>query len=1117
MKKQLLLLLFAVTCISTTYGQAGCPSVDAGPDQNLDCITTCANLSALPFVTGNTSSYAVSSIPYSPYAFSGGTGISVGTDDVWSSVVNLGFNFCFFGNSYNQVVLGSNGQLCFNTALAGGTDDWEITNSLPSTANTPGNSIMVFRDIDPSVAGSAGYYITGTYPCRTLVFYFNDVALYGSSCNSAQYSKFQIVLYETTNVIDIIIANSTACTGWNGGYGIIGIQNAAGTTAYCPPGRNMGTWTAAGEAWRFTPNGPANYSVSWFQGATQIATGLTTTVCPTSTTVYTAQAVYTNCDGSTVTVTDNVTINVNSTAPPVTAGSNAPVCIGQNVNLTATSGGTSYSWSGPGGYSSSQQNPVLTTPSPSASGIYTVTLTDNTGCTRTSTVNVTINPLPTSTASSNTPVCDGQSLNLNAGGGSSYSWSGPGGFNSSNQNPVINPVTTAANGTYTVTVTDSNSCINTATVSITVNPSPVASSGNTGPVCQGTSLDFSSGGGSSYSWSGPGGYSSSTQNPQILSADTSNSGVYTVTVTGANGCTNTSTTTVLINPAPTANASNTGPVCAGISVDLSAGTGTGYSWSGPGGYTSSSQNPQLPTPTAGNSGVYTVTVTDANGCTNTATTLLTVNALPNATASNNTPICTGADVLLSANGGTGYSWSGPNAYTSSSQNPTITSASPGSSGIYTVTVTDANGCTNTATTSVSVNNTLTVTAASNSPICDGDQMNLTSNLPGNTYSWSGPGGYNSTQQNPVINPATTLDAGTYTVTVTDAAGCTGSASVTVVVNALPNATAGNNGPVCENDPVTLSSSGGTGYQWSGPSGFSSNQQNPAAGEAGTYTVTVSSSSGCQSTVSTTVVINSLPVVSASSNAPLCAGTDIQFTGTGGTSWAWSGPAGYTSSLQSPVVTNPATGVSGWYYLTATDNNNCQNTDSVQVQVNATPTADFQFSALCFGIVEFNSTSTGNAPLSYQWDVDADGSSDYTVSAFSHTYQDTSVQMVSLLIVDAFGCHDSITLNVPVKGGVQLNQMPDVLSVSSQMGNNILDFELFAPGYNQCIDYTLSIFNRWGIKVFEVVNDSNNPDLNCSSCFTGKTMTGETLTNGTYYYVLEGSDNQKRNGVITIFD
>ena len=156
-------------------------------------------------------------------------------------------------------------------------------------------------------------------------------------------------------------------------------------------------------------------------------------------------------------------------------------------------------------------------------------------------------------------------------------------------------------------------------------------------------------------------------------------------------------------PAVTPDAGNNGPVCAGDALYFTSSGGETYAWSGPAGYSSNIQNPAIPAVSAVNAGIYTVTVTNAQGCTNTATTAVTVFALPSVSTGSNSPICTGDTLELSSSGGTIYSWSGPGDFISSMQNPSVVNADNTDSGTYTVTVTNADGCSAVAVIDVTVN------------------------------------------------------------------------------------------------------------------------------------------------------------------------------------------------------------------------------------------------------------------------------------------------------------------------------------------------------------------------------------------------------------------------------
>src|SRR5690606_37698556 len=166
-----------------------------------------------------------------------------------------------------------------------------------------------YMDVDPSVGGSGqiNWTVFGESPCRTMVVNFPGIPYY--DCTNLTLTS-QIVIYETTNVVEVYVQDRPSGCSWNDGNAVLGIQNQNGSVGYTPPGRNTGDWGATDEAWRFTPNGASNVAFAWLDSTgTVIGTDPTINVCPTDpTTVYTAQAIYTNCNGDIVTETDEVTI-----------------------------------------------------------------------------------------------------------------------------------------------------------------------------------------------------------------------------------------------------------------------------------------------------------------------------------------------------------------------------------------------------------------------------------------------------------------------------------------------------------------------------------------------------------------------------------------------------------------------------------------------------------------------------------------------------------------------------------------------------------------------------------------------------------------------------------------
>src|SRR5450756_1543073 len=576
-------------------------------------------------------------------------------------------------------------------------------------------------------------------------------------------------------------------------------------------------------------------------------------------------------------------------------------------------------------------------------GAYTITVIAAPGCMDTDTINVTVNALPIATAGSNSPVCVGNTINLISSGGTGYNWSGPNGFTIIEQNPSRPNATTSMAGAYTVIVTAATGCKVTKTTNVIVNALPIAIASSNSPVCVGNTINLTSSGGTGYSWSGPNGFTSSAQNQSIPNATTAAAGAYTVTVTAATGCMATNTTSVIVNALPIATSGSNSPVCEGNTIILTSSGGTGYSWSGPNGFTSSKQNPSINNANTAMAGAYKVTVTAATGCTATNTTSVIVNASPIAIAGNNSPVCAGNTINLTSSGGTGYSWSGPNAFTSILQNPSISPADTTMSGAYKVTVTAATGCTATNTTSVIVNALPIATMSSNSPVCVGNTINLTSSG-GTDYRWSGPNSFINSAQNPSILNANTAMAGAYTVTATAATGCTATNTTSVLVNALPTASititdnsgiANNDGIICNGATATLTASGGTSYIWS-------SGETAAAitkGTEGTYTVTVINANGCTDTATAKVVVNALPVVEASNNGPVFSFKALNLTGgpEGMTTYSWTGPNGFTSNSQSPSVSASAlAAMAGVYTLTVTNASGCTNTATTTVEVNELP-------------------------------------------------------------------------------------------------------------------------------------------------------------------------------------
>jgi len=629
----------------------------------------------------------------------------------------------------------------------------------------------------------------------------------------------------------------------------------------------------------------------------------------------------------------NYTLDVNQ-RPVASATSNTPRCVGSSINLTG-SGGATYNWSGPNGFSSTSATPVISSASALNAGTYSLTVTSAAGCTSTTSTSVTVNANPTANAGSTQTIPFGTNTTLNgsASGGSGsylYAWSPSGLLVSSN---VANPTTTNLTATtvFTLTVTDqATGCTSTSQVTINITGGAVSvnASASASSVCSGNGVTLTaiaSGGSGSYtySWSSnPAGFSSTDDNPYTIPSTTT---IYTVTVNdGFNSAV--SSVSVTVYSLPTATATNTGPYCAGQNIQLNASGGTTYLWSGPNGFSSSLSNPLITNSTSLQAGTYSVTVTNSNGCVDSENTTVVVNPVPDAVVSNGGPYCAGETVQLTAGGGGTYSWAGPAGFSSSSATPTITAATTGVSGTYTVVVTGSGGCTDVASTVVTVNPLPSVICSNNGPCCTGDSI-LLSALGASDYTWAGPGGFSSNSQTPVLTSAQLTHAGTYTVVGTDLNGCMNSANTTVVVNQSPDVSIAGDNELCDGETVVLTATGAANYSWNTGAATASITIGGIASD--TYIVTGSNGS-CTDIDSISVTVHAAPIADAGSDTTITEGESVQLNGSGGVTYVWSPPDNLTdATIANPVCNAEDTTT---YILTVTNEFGCTDTDTIMIRV-----------------------------------------------------------------------------------------------------------------------------------------------------------------------------------------
>ncbi|MBL7771792.1 MAG: hypothetical protein JNM95_02885 [Chitinophagaceae bacterium] len=950
----------ATSAVTITVDKSA-PTANAGTGGTITCTS---NTSGIAIGTTSTSGYT--------YSWSPATGLSSAT--VSNPTANPTAT-----TTYTVTVTGSNG--CTATS--------SVTITINKTTPT-------------AVAGTGG-----TITCTSNT---SGIAIGTTSTSGYTYSWSPASGLSSATVSNPM-ANPTATTTYTvtvtGSNGCTATSAVTITVDKSAPTANAGTGgtitcTSNTSGIAIGTTSTSGYTYSWSP-----ATGLSSatvsnpTANPTATTTYTVTV--TGSNGCTA--TSSVTITVNKTTPTAVAGTGGTITCTSNtsgiaIGTTSTSGYT-YSWSPASGLSSSTvSNP---TANPAATTTYTVTVTGSNGCTATSAVTITVDKsAPTANAGTGgTITCTSNTSGIAIGtastSGYTYSWSPATGLSSATvSNPTANPTATT---TYTVTVTGSNGCTATSSVNITVNkttPTAVAGTGGTITCTSNTSgiaIGTTSTSGYTYSWSPAIGLSSATvSNPTANPTATT---TYTVTVTGSNGCTATSSVVITVNK--TTPSADAGPDklinCSTTSVILgtSAVVGNSYSWS-PSTGLSSSIVPQ-PTATPNVTTTYTLTVTNAaSGCTTTDVVVVTVdNTAPTANAGPDKTInCTTTSVTLGTASVSGYSYSWSPSTGLSATNIAQPIATPTSTIAYTVTVTAANGCTATDVVLVTVNTGLPTADA-------GPDKNLnctttsatigTTLVAGYTYSWSPSNGLSA---NNIAQPTASPSATTvYTLTVTNANGCTSTDVVNVNVNnTAPNS--GITGPtaVCATEYLSLSASPTNAsftYSWSAtggavPTGITTNSTItyawPSAAQNTTQTVTLTVTNinnGCSSVYTYSVNVTTEVFANAGPDKTICQGGATLIGATP------SGPAGATyfwtpnyfinsTSVANPTVNPP---VSTTYTLTTTLNG-CIKTDIVVVNVNVLlgPGADAGPSSIstCANqpIVLGGNPTSSTAGVSYIW-------------------------------------------------------------------------------------------------------------------------------------------------------
>jgi gliding motility-associated-like protein len=1052
--------LFVWISVYVVLGQA-CEYL--GPDQFLPCGQTSTIITAdFSQCSGGTVSppketttYLVQNIPFAPFPNTG-TQVFLGDDQV-SGALPIGFSFCFFGNTYTNFHIGSNGWISFSP----GQPTTFTSAAIPSTAGSvPKNCIMgPWQDWHPGIGGQIRYETQGVAPCRRLVVSFTSVPFF--SCTSTT-GTFQIILYEGTNIIENHITNKQFCS-WAGGTATQGIHNQAGTVAFTVPGRNNTVWTTTNDAWRYTPNG-ANVqpTLTWYQvgNPTPIATGVNsiTVTPPPSGAYYTAVQQYSGCfqnyaacvgatggiPQDTVFVMPNANVTANFTLDlqycqganipplPTTSNNNITGSWSPPINNQQT---TTYTFTPDPGQCSDPVSititilpnvtpvfspitsycvgeaipPLPTTSSNNITGTWspainnqqttTYTFTPNPGqCATTTTLTITITPGITPTFSSVGPYCAGDAIPE---------------LPSTSTNNIVGAWSPAINNQQTTTYTfvpNPGQCASNTTLTININQPVLPTFNQIGPFCQGAAiagLPTVSTNNISGSWS-----------PAINNQQTT---MYTFTPYPGQ-CASTNTMTVSINPNIIPDFNPVGPFCAGAAIPPLPTTSTNN--------ISGSWSPQI-----NNNQTTTYNFTPSGGVCALSTSL-TITINPNVLPTFDVvgPFCAGQnipDLPLNSNNGISGTWSPA----INNQQTTTYTFTP-SSGLCALTTT--------ATIPILPNSSSTTSLT----ICE-NQLPL---------NWNG---------------LSLTSSGNYQAILVAQNGCDSITNLNLTVTPVLSGTT--NVTICQNQIP---------YQWNGNTYTIS----------GVYTANLTASNGCDSIGILNLNVVPMPTVSFSNSIPQgCAPLQVTFTNTSSTigNCMW--------NLGNGVVINTCDQVTGIYNdlgcydvaLQITTPEGCSRTYTRNdlVCVAPDPMASFMVTPQVLTTLNptayFTNTSIGHTAQTWNF---GDGSGTSSEINPKHTYPaEMGYYNVTLVVANSHGCQNSVTQTIMVDNMV-VYYIPNTFTPNGDKFNETFK-PIFTSGFD-IYNYNMIIFNRWG----EIVFESNNAQVGWDG-----TYGGELCPSGTYIW------------------
>ena len=727
-------------------------------------------------------------------------------------------------------------------------------------------------------------------------------------------------------------------------------------------------------------------------------------------------------------------------------------------NLTGGTAPYGYLWSN-----------TLTTPTISniKSGNYWLKVTDSKGCNKTQSTYLG-QPTPISVShSENKPTCPESkngSISLTVSGGTpgyTYFWTGPDIVNATDKDQVnLGP------GTYTVTVTDANSCTKDYQVNLTsANPTPTVSlttNDADNSICPGTQVIFTAGGGSTYEFflnglsvQGPG-TAYAYSNSSLINGDQ----VF-AEVTSAAGCkatTSTITITVFTLPTVTAHAS-TNPICEGDGVTLTGGGAVSYSWDK--GVVNGVEFYPSTTDT------YTVIGTDANGCQNSAQITVTVNPVPVAVISTTDPLEYCADqtvsTLLTASPSDGsfYQWIKDGQNISGAHNNSYTATQPGFYSFMVI----KNGCFGISDdVEVVVHPLPTVTLADFSPVCvDAAPITLDGGSPaGGVYSGNGVTGNN-------FDPAA-AGVGTHTITYTytDGNGCVSSDSKDITVKPLPSAAISTTDPTvwCEGTPinVTFTAETADSYQWLLNGNPISGETSPTlnVNVAGTYSLsaTINGCTAIGNAIEIRVITTPAVTIETTDALNWCEGDDVNVllhaNPSGGSAYQWRKNGNDIDQATQPDYLATDAGI---YSVLATFAGGCQATSSdLTITINPLPVVDLPNDTIRIDTTQQYTLDAGTGFSSYLWN---DLTTNQTLLVDGYVFGE-GIFKFWVAVTNEFGCSasDTSVVKIGLPNSLPTDKLYSIsIYPNPTTGNFSIKIVGFDPG-----KYTLEFYNAIGNKV-----------------------------------------------------